>query len=65
MGREAWWATVHGVTKSWTRLSIQIHVCAHTHTSREDTYLNFDKFARGQLKQPCIIKKINYCYLST
>ena len=21
MGREAWWATVHGVTKSWTRLS--------------------------------------------
>ena len=21
MGREAWWATVHGVTKSWTQLS--------------------------------------------
>ena len=21
MGREAWWATVHGVTKSWTRQS--------------------------------------------
>ena len=21
MGRGAWWATVHGVTKSWTRLS--------------------------------------------
>ena len=21
MNREAWWATVHGVTKSWTRLS--------------------------------------------
>jgi len=21
MDREAWWATVHGVTKSWTRLS--------------------------------------------
>ena len=21
MGREAWWAAVHGVTKSWTRLS--------------------------------------------
>jgi len=20
MDREAWWATVHGVTKSWTRL---------------------------------------------
>ena len=24
-GQRAWWATVHGVTKSWTRLS------AHTH----------------------------------
>ena len=22
MDREAWWATVHGVTKSWTRLSV-------------------------------------------
>ena len=21
MDREAWWATVHGITKSWTRLS--------------------------------------------
>ena len=21
MGREAWWATVHGVTKSWAQLS--------------------------------------------
>ena len=21
MGREAWWATVHGVAKSWTQLS--------------------------------------------
>ena len=24
MGRGAWWAAVHGVTKSWTRLS-QLH----------------------------------------
>ena len=23
MGRGAWWATIHGVTKSWTRLSDQ------------------------------------------
>ena len=23
--REAWWATVHGVTKSWTRLSMHTH----------------------------------------
>ena len=26
MGREAWWATVHGVTKSWAQLSD-----SHTH----------------------------------
>ena len=23
--REAWWATVHGVTKSWPQLSISYH----------------------------------------
>ena len=23
--RGAWWATVHGVTKSWTRLSTHMH----------------------------------------
>ena len=32
MDREAWWATVHGVTKSQTRLSHEAHT--HTHTSR-------------------------------
>ena len=25
MDREAWWATVHGVTKSWTQLSDFTH----------------------------------------
>ena len=25
MGREAWWATVHGATKSWARLSTHTH----------------------------------------
>ena len=28
MDREAWWATVHEVAKSWTWLSI--HACTHT-----------------------------------
>ena len=31
MGRGTWWATVHGVTKSWTWLSNQ-HTHTHTHT---------------------------------
>ena len=30
MDREAWRATVHGVTKSWTRLNTHTHT--HTHT---------------------------------
>ena len=29
--RGAWWATVHGVTKSWTRLS-ETHTNTHTNT---------------------------------
>ena len=38
MDREAWWATVHGVTKSWTwpNACVCVHTCtcarAHTHT---------------------------------
>ena len=32
MDRRAWWATVHGVTKSWTRLSVHTHTHAYTHT---------------------------------
>ena len=31
MDRGAWWATVHGVAKSWTQLSD----FTHTHTYRE------------------------------
>ena len=26
MDRGAWWATVRGVTKSWTRLRLNIHM---------------------------------------
>ena len=32
MAREAWWATVHEVTKSWTGLS------THTHTHKENKF---------------------------
>ena len=32
MNREAWQATVHGVTKSKTQLSACIHTHTHTHT---------------------------------
>ena len=29
MDREAWWATVHGVAKSWTRLSDFTYLLTH------------------------------------
>ena len=36
MDRGAWWATIHRVTKSLTRLSVHTHTrmcaCTHTHT---------------------------------
>ena len=31
MEREAWHAVIHGVTKSWTRLSVRVHTHTHTH----------------------------------
>ena len=31
MDRGAWWATVHGVTKSQTRLNTYTHTHTHTH----------------------------------
>ena len=31
MDKGAWWAVVHGIAKSWTRLSIHTHT--HTHTT--------------------------------
>ena len=36
MDRGAWWATAHGVTKSWTRLS--------------DEYNNADRKGKNQVK---------------
>ena len=30
MNRGVWWATVHGVAKSWTRPSTHVHSRAHT-----------------------------------
>ena len=31
MDREAWWATVHGVGKSWTQMSARARAHTHTH----------------------------------
>ena len=36
MDREAWQATVHGVTQSQTQLSTHTHTHTHTHTDLDD-----------------------------
>ena len=51
MDRGAWWATIHGVAKSQTKLSndVCMHVCTHmcartpthTHTHTHNHYSNF------------------------
>ena len=37
MDRRAWWTTVHGVAKSWTRLR-NLHFTSHTQEEGEDRY---------------------------
>jgi len=39
MGRGAWWAAVHRVTKSWTQLKLlctHAHVCVCIHINRDE-----------------------------
>ena len=38
MDREAWQATVHGVAKSWTRLSLHAHTHTHTQGGRAERW---------------------------
>ena len=43
MDREAWRAEIHGVTKSWTRLSDELHCTevGHSFPSKEQESFNF------------------------
>ena len=49
MDRGGWWATVHGVVKSWTRMSdSHIYTHTHRHTRRwEETGLEREGSLRG------------------
>ena len=38
MERGAWWATVHGVAKNWTQLSMHARTHMHTHTHTHTEY---------------------------
>ena len=58
MDRGAWWATVHGVAKSWTLLSkvcVRLHTHTHTHTHTLSQRLNI----KNSLTLPFIIYPIS------
>ena len=52
--RGAWWATVHGVTKSLTQLSKHTHTHTHTHTQthtyRLEMYYYFSYLSEWYIK---------------
>ena len=48
MDRGTWWATVHAVTNSWTRLSTHTFSLSHTHTF---SYLNSAYFGKIALRK--------------
>ena len=52
MDREAWWATVHGVTKSQTRLSMEAYMPA-SHCRLCQWSLSFTLFPPTQLLVSC------------
>ena len=75
MDRGGWWATVHGVTKSLTRLSTHTHIHTHTHTHTHTlpsskfilslfTLLNLNFLSCYQIKRPeiFIVKDIVHEY---
>ena len=45
MDRGAWWPIIHGVAKSWIRLSIhmQEYTHTHTHTHTQSLQINTDQ----------------------
>ena len=59
MDRGAWWATVHGIAKSWTQMSVCMHTHTHTHTNTHFLSLeNLEGFVRLSTGQ------IPYCSIS-
>ena len=54
----AWWATVHGVTKSQTWLSAHTHTHTHTHTHMH-TFLVANEKSNSNLDAKKIVGKIS------
>ena len=67
MARGAWRATVHGVTKSWTQLSMHMHThthtCTHTHTHTYISGFLGAKSLRAEGRQSRIVSALEaQCY---
>ena len=50
MDRGAWWATVHGVEKSWTRLSTHAATQPSSHKKEKVNHLNLGNMSLNQIK---------------
>ena len=55
--RGAWWATVHRVAKSQTRLSMCTHMHTHTHTHRDMLLFTYQP---AECTTPMVNPKVNY-----
>lgn len=62
-GREAWWATVHRVTKSWTRLSDRAHTWLQRTRTQWPQYPQTIKFQWNWLKNTFQKYLYNFMYL--
>ena len=60
MDREAWWATVHGVAESWTRLSVH----TYTHIPEINTMLHVN-FMSIKIHKIFLKTQLIYLYLSS
>ena len=58
MGRGAGWATVHGVTKSWTRRSTPGHT--YIHTAEQHTQCNIHTTAEHNIRDTRILLYVKY-----
>ena len=45
----AWWATVHGVAKSWTRLSAFTHSLTHSHGRNQHNIIKIKKMKNKKI----------------
>ena len=61
MDRGAWWATVHGVAKSWAQLSDWARACTHTHTCHFSHWLHYHPLLSRPLRYFSSLQESSFC----